>query len=161
MDVLKAKLGEMNPKVNAAIYAVLALLRWDEGTGVQRRSLEAFNSAAAAAEAAAAAAEGAAAAAATTEAAAAAAAAAREIEAAAEKVLAAEGVKSTEAIRCATKQLALGFNKQFNAVAAVVGGLLTQEVRKYITREQKAVPNVVVFDALTSCGAVARVPPKP
>ncbi|OEH77794.1 hypothetical protein cyc_06088 [Cyclospora cayetanensis] len=88
----------------------------------------------------------------------AAAAAATEMEAATAAILAAERVKVTPEIRRALRDLATGYNVQLNATAAVVGGLVAQEVRKFVAREQKAVPNVVVFDGHSSCAAVASVP---
>ncbi|CDI73956.1 hypothetical protein EPH_0029910 [Eimeria praecox] len=121
-DVLTAKLAELDPKVNPAVFAVLALLRWEAETGVQHRGFDDFDedaaAAAAATEAAAAAAEAAAAAKA--------AATAAEIERAAEKLFAAEGVKLTPQILCATRQLAEALNKQINTIAAIVGGLISR-----------------------------------
>ncbi|CDJ45695.1 hypothetical protein, conserved [Eimeria brunetti] len=139
LDVLQAKIGELDRRVNPAIFAVLALLRWEEGAKGKRPPLRAPGSEAAAGAAAAAAA-----------------AAAAEIEAAAERLFAAEGLKETDAIRCATRQLAEGFNQQSNTIGGIVGGIICQEIRKFITREEKAIPNVIVFDGATSCAAVAR-----
>ncbi|CDJ58047.1 SJCHGC02328 protein, related [Eimeria maxima] len=146
LGVLQAKLGELDPKVNPAIFAVLALLRVDATAGVPRPPNDTFTPAAAVASKGAAAAE-------SEETESATEAATRL---AVEKVLTSEGLKVTSALRFAARQLAIGFNQQVNTSAAIVGGLLTQEVRKYITRDRKAVPNVVVFDAFTSCAAVAR-----
>ena len=64
---------------------VVAMLRWEEGRGAAGRPLRGFN-----AEATAATAETAA-------------AAAAELEAAAEKLFAAEGLKLSAAVRCATR----------------------------------------------------------
>ncbi|KAL8439469.1 hypothetical protein Efla_004668 [Eimeria flavescens] len=133
LDVLTAKLADLNPKVDPAIFALLALLRWEAQQQKPRRPLGSIDPLEAG-EAA-------------------------EVETAAATTFAAEGLKPSDSIQRALRDLALGYNQQANATAAVVGGLLAQEVRKYITKEQKAVPNVVVFDSHSSCAAVARVPP--
>ncbi|KAL8273338.1 hypothetical protein Esti_002742 [Eimeria stiedai] len=156
LDVLSSRLRDLDPKVDPAIYAVLgesftcvssglvrgvwilrlaALLRFESNQSAPRRPLGSIDPLAAE-EAA-------------------------KIELAAAGVLAVENLNPSPSMQRAIRDLALGYNQQTNATAAVVGGLLAQEVRKYITREQKAVPipNVVVFDSYSSCASVARVPP--
>ncbi|KAL8446479.1 hypothetical protein Emed_004933 [Eimeria media] len=142
LGVLSSRLRELDPKVDPAIYAVLALLRFEANHPAPRRSLGSIDPLGAE-EAA-------------------------KIEAAAVGVLTAEGLNPLPSMQRAVRDLAFGYNQQTNATAAVVGGLLVhwvlvvlircsglcgqqlgaQEVRKYITREQKAVPNVVVFDSI-------------
>ncbi|KAL8431427.1 hypothetical protein ACSSS7_005286 [Eimeria intestinalis] len=134
----KCGVRDLDPKVDPAIYAVLAILRCESNQPGSRRSLGSIDPL-------------------DEEEAA-------KIEAAAAGVLAAEGVNLSPSIQRAIRDLAFGYNQQTNATSAVVGGLLEaldsstdavrpQEVRKYITKEQKAVPNVVVFDSYSSCAA--------
>ncbi|KFG30642.1 putative ubiquitin activating enzyme [Toxoplasma gondii RUB] len=57
------------------------------------------------------------------------------------------------------KTLPMMWGCQYTVTAAVVGGILAQELRKYITKEQEPIPNCLVFNSETSTAAVASLPP--
>ncbi|PFH32336.1 hypothetical protein BESB_016540 [Besnoitia besnoiti] len=55
--------------------------------------------------------------------------------------------------------LPMMWGRQYTVTAAIVGGVLAQELRKYITKEQEPIPNCLVFNLDTSTAAVASLPP--
>ncbi|CBZ50692.1 hypothetical protein NCLIV_011590 [Neospora caninum Liverpool] len=57
------------------------------------------------------------------------------------------------------KTLPMMWGRQYTVTAAIVGGVLAQELRKYITKEQEPIPNCLLFNADSSTAAVASLPP--